>query len=300
MPEFQEITLGDRQWMQPLFDMSGCQSEEYSFGFSYIWAEALGYRAARMGDYLLIKSVGNRHSYLYPPGSGDIAPVIEALIEDAEKNGNEFIFHVVLAEQMKQLETLFPGRFVFSPLTDYFDYVYDAQSLITLSGKKLHSKRNHINRFKQENPGWAYEPITPGNMPEIMAMSEEWRQLHEDTTTITGQQEATVVSRALTDFFALGMDGGAIRAGGRIVAFSVGERLNADTYLVHIEKAFSDIQGAYAAINQEFAAHNCEGYLYINREDDSGQPGLRKAKLSYRPVFQVEKYAARLKWAVKA
>jgi hypothetical protein len=92
------------------------------------------------------------------------------------------------------------------------------------------------------------------------------------------------------------MDGGLIRADGKVVAFSIGEPLNHDTYLVHIEKAFSEIQGSYAIINQQFAFRNCQNFLYINREDDSGQPGLRKAKESYRPVFRAEKYAARLKW----
>lgn len=294
MPDFQRITLADKEWMQPLFEKSGYQSEEYNFNFCYMWQDALHYRAARMNDFLLIKSVGERPSYLFPPGSGDVAPVIEALLEDARHCGHPFVFHVVLTEQMKLLETLFPEKFVFLPLMDYFDYVYDAQSLITLQGKKLHSKRNHINRFQQEHPDWSYEEITPENLHEVVLMSEEWCIINECLSTSTGRDEACAVKRALTDYFALKLRGGLIRAEGKIAAFSVGEPLNADTFLVHIEKAFSDIQGAYAIINREFAAHNCGDFLYINREDDSGQPGLRKAKLSYRPVYQVEKYAARL------
>lgn len=294
MPEFKRITLADKEWMQPLFDMSGFQSEEYNFNFCYIWRDALHYRVARLNDFLLLKSVSPRPSYLFPPGSGDVAPVIEALLEDARRCGHPFVFHVVLTEQMKLLETLYPDKFVFLPLTDYFDYIYDAQSLITLQGKKLHSKRNHINRFKQENPDWTYEEITPENLPEVILMSREWCVINECQSTSSGRDEACAVNYALTDFFSLNLQGGLIRAGGRIVAFSAGEPLNADTYLVHIEKAFSDIQGSYAIINQQFAAHNCGNFLLINREDDSGQPGLRKAKLSYRPVYQVEKYAARL------
>jgi len=293
MPDFKPVTLGDKEWIQPLLDMSGFQSEEYNFSFIYIWREVFDYQAARHGDRLLLKAGGKRPSYLFPAGSGDPVPAIEALKEDAQANGASLRFHTVLAEQVKLLETLYPGQFTFSPLTDFFDYIYDAQSLITLQGKKLHSKRNHINRFKEMNPDWTYEAITPENMPEVIAMSEEWCRVNECHSTQTGHDEACAVHRALTDFFSLGMDGGLVRTGGRVVAFSMGERLNADTYLVHIEKAFSEVQGAYTIINQEFAARHCEGYLYINREDDSGQPGLRKAKLSYRPVFQVEKYAAK-------
>jgi len=99
--------------------------------------------------------------------------------------------------------------------------------------------------------------------------------------------------QALKDYFALGLDGGLIRAGGRVVAFSMGDRLNNDTYLVHLEKAFADVNGAYAIINQQFAEHNCKDYTYIDREDDSGDEGLRQAKLSYRPVMRTEKYTAR-------
>ena len=125
-------------------------------------------------------------------------------------------------------------------------------------------------------------------------MSQAWCRINDCESTKSGHFEACVVRRSLEEYFALGFDGGLIRAGGRVIAFSLGERLNHDSYLVHIEKAYSDIQGAYAIINQQFAFHNCKDYLYINREDDSGQPGLRKAKQSYNPVFLAEKYKARL------
>ena len=125
-------------------------------------------------------------------------------------------------------------------------------------------------------------------------MNEEWNRLNGENPDKSQLDEANSVRAAIGDFFSLGIDGGLIRAGGKVVAFSMGDRLTHEMYLVHIEKAFGDIQGAYAAINQEFAAHNCEGYLYINREDDSGEEGLRKAKQSYRPVFQVEKFGAKL------
>jgi len=297
MTEYKSITLADREWMQPLIDMSGFQSEEYNFNFCYIWKDSFDYRVARLGDRMLLGAYHYKTpSFLYPPGSGDAAPAIRAMMEDAKAGGYTLSFHTVLAEQVKELEMLFPGAFDFVPLTDYFDYVYDAQSLITLRGKKLHSKRNHINRFKEDNPDWSYEIITPENMPEVIEMSEDWCRVNECQSTRSGRQEACAVHIALRDFFSLrGMQGGLIRAGGKIAAFSAGERLNHDTYLVHIEKAYSEIQGSYAIINQEFAARNCGDCLYINREDDSGQLGLRKAKLSYRPVFQVEKYAARLK-----
>jgi hypothetical protein len=295
MLEFKEITLADKEWMEPLFRMANYNAEEYNFTFCYIWRKIFRYEAARLGDYLIIRSSRENRpsSYLFPAGSGDIAPVMEALLEEAAREESPLTFHLTLAESRAVLENLYPGQFEFLPLDNYFDYVYDAQSLITLAGKKLHAKRNHINRFKENYPDWSYEPISLDNLPEVLAMNAEWLELNSEYSDKSMEEESRAVAEAIHDFFALGMDGGLIRAGGRVMAFSMGDRLNSDTYLVHIEKAYNEVQGAYAIINQEFAAHNCEGYLYIDREDDSGEEGLRKANQSYRPVFLVEKFAAK-------
>ena len=296
MLEFKEITLADKEWIEPLLKMSAFGSEEYSFSFCYLWRKVFGYHAARMGNYFLLKSVraGRAPSYLYPSGSGDIVPVLEALRQDAAAEEAPLVFHTILTEQKVLLETMYPGEFEFIELDDYYDYVYEAKSLITLAGKKLHSKRNHINRFMADYPDWSYEDISTENLPEVVEMSREWLHLHEESDSTSLMQEARSVSAAIHDFFDLGLDGGLIRVGGRVVAFSMGDRLNHNTYLVHIEKAYADIQGAYAIINQQFATRYCADYQYINREDASGQPGLAKAKRSYRPAFLVEKYAA--KW----
>lgn len=296
MLEFKEITLSDKQWIEEYFKMSNKNSEEYNFTFCYIWRDIFKYRACLVNNYLVIGSFRENHppSYLFPAGSGDIAPVIEALLQHSEKTGDKLVFHCVLREDRALLETMYPDKFAFLELPQYFDYVYDAQSLITLAGKKLHAKRNHIARFKDNYPDWRYEAVTPENLPDVIVMNEKWCEQNGCEAEKSLSEEACSVRAAIADFFALKMDGGLIRAGGNVIAFSMGTRLNADTYLVHIEKAFGEIQGAYAIINQQFAEHNCGDYLYIDREDDSGQEGLRKAKQSYRPVLMVEKSAAKL------
>ncbi len=257
--EFSEITLADKQWLEPLFRKSNLGSEEFNFTFCYIWRDVFDYRVARAGDYAVIGSfrADRPASYLYPAGAGDVKPVIDALIRRANKNCDPLLFHCALKEHRAALETMYPGRFEFLELTDYYDYVYDAESLITLSGKKLHAKRNHIHRFKENNPDWAFEELSPANMPEVLLMNAEWCVQNGCDSDKSLKQEACSVKNALRDFFALGLDGGLIRAGGRVVAFSIGERLNADTYIVHIEKAFGEIQGAYAMINREFAGRFC-------------------------------------------
>lgn len=105
--------------------------------------------------------------------------------------------------------------------------------------------------------------------------------------------EICVSEAALKERDFLGLTAGLIRADGRVVAFSVGEKIYDDTFCVHIEKAFSDVPGAYAIINQQFLIHEAGNCKYVNREDDVGDPGLRKAKLSYHPAFMIEKGAAK-------
>ncbi len=293
MLDLQEISLSDKSWMQPLYDRSGFRSEEYNFTFNYLWREILSYKVAEYGGFLVQKSDSSRPAYLYPAGSGDVVPVVEAMLQDSKDCGHGFAFYTVLAEQKALLETLFPDKFDFIPIQKYDDYIYTSESLITLAGKKLHAKRNHINRFKAENPDWSYEVITQDNMPEVILMSEEWCRINACNSQKSLREESHAMRHALNDFFALGLDGGLIRTGGKVVAFSMGDRLTSDTYLVHLEKAFTHVNGAYAIINQQFAQHNCQDYTYINREDDSGDEGLRKAKMSYRPIMRTEKYAAR-------
>ena len=295
MLALREITLQDKAWMQPIYEKSAFRSEEYNFTFTYMWREILSFKAAQLDGFLVQKSDNSRPAYLYPAGGGNVKPIIEAMIRDAGDCGHGFTFYTILAEQCKLLEVLFPGRFDFTPLPTYDDYIYDAKSLITLRGKKLHAKRNHINRFKALYPDWRYEPITPLNMPEVIAMSEEWCRVNACHASKSLRHESHALRHALNDFFGLGLDGGLIRVNGRIAAYSMGDRLTHDTYLVHVEKAFTDIHGAYAVINQQFSEHCAADYLFINREDDSGDEGLRKAKLSYYPAMRTEKYKAKLR-----
>ena len=161
----------------------------------------------------------------------------------------------------------------------------------TLAGKKLHSKRNFINRFKAEQEGnWRYEPIDARNIGDAWRMNVEWcaeMGCGEDPSLL---EESCAVRNCFETFDALGLRGGLLRVGDRAVAFSMGRPLSSDTFIVHIEKAFASVAGAYPMINQQFAAHNCAEYRYVNREDDVGDEGLRKAKLSYRPAILLEKY----------
>ena len=168
--------------------------------------------------------------------------------------------------------------------------MYQSQSLATLGGKKLHSKRNYINRFKQLN--WSFEDITPDNIDECKQMSLEWCIRNDCDKSEDKSEEMCAVGIGLEHFFDLGLVGGILRVDGRIQAFSYGEQQCSDTFVTHVEKAFTDYDGAYPMINYMMANRFCKGLEYINREEDMGEENLRKAKKSYHPCFMVEKFSA--------
>ena len=182
-----------------------------------------------------------------------------------------------------------PGRFQIEYVRDVADYVYETEKLATLAGKKLHGKRNHINKFKTLYPDWSYEHINDENVEECFQMALKWRNQNGCDDDAEKNAEMCVTLNSLRLYKELGLTGGILRVNGQIAAFSMGEPLCSDTFVVHIEKAFADIEGAYPMINQQFVQHECMDYKYVNREDDAGSEGLRKAKLSYRPAFMVEK-----------
>lgn len=179
---------------------------------------------------------------------------------------------------------------------DNFDYVYLADKLITLSGRKLHSKKNHLNAFRKLYPEAEYLSITPELLPACREELEKWYAAHmeamPESRFIPWERDAILELFADWDYFQL--KGGAIRLDGRIIAFTFGEQLNTDSVVVHVEKADPNIRGAYPAINQGFVEHEWSGMTYINREEDMGQEGLRKAKESYKPEKLIEKYNAKL------
>ncbi len=164
------------------------------------------------------------------------------------------------------------------------------RELATLSGKKLHGKRNHINKFKSLfEDRWSYESMTKDNLEECFQMALKWRAENDCEDDDEKRGEMCVALNSLRLFEELHLTGGVLRIDGKVVAFTIGEPICEDTYVVHIEKAYADVQGAYTMINQQFVEHECMNYKYVNREDDTGAEGLRKAKLSYRPAFMVEK-----------
>jgi hypothetical protein len=174
------------------------------------------------------------------------------------------------------------------------DYVYLAKDLINLSGNKYHRKKNHLNQF-MKNYVFEYHPLNPDLVNRVLGMQETWCQIRECVEKPDLLAEDYAVHEALTYFEELGYQGGAVLINSVVEAFALGETLNQDTAVIHIEKANPDIPGLYAAINQLFCLNAWSKVTYINREQDMGVEGLRKAKESYYPHHMVNKYTVRPK-----
>ena len=301
MEPFRCLDPADRQWVLPLLAAEGEMGCEYNFDNIYLWSRAYPQKLSRLGDRLLVRIQGSLGTcYLYPAGSGPLAPALDALSQDAAAHGAPLTLVCVTAAQRQALEGQFPGRFSFQEDRDGWDYLYDVNRLADLPGKKLHAKRNHIHRFDEQFPDWMFEPITPANIPECLDLERAWSARREETEPEAGEEslseETIAVIEALYHMEPLGLEGGLIRAGGTPVAFSLGSLTTPECFDVHFEKADGDIQGAYAVINREMARMVRQRHpqvRWLNREDDLGLEGLRKAKLSYYPDILLEKFTAR-------
>ena len=290
--EFHEITLEDKAWMDERFREDDWNACEYTFANNFIWRKIYQVAVAEIYGCLVIRSVqGGKYCYSYPVGAGDKRAAVGELLAICRKDGQPLRMAPLSAESCRQLSEWFPGRFLMEADRDDFDYIYAREKLADLKGKKLHGKRNHIARFK-DGGAWSYEPVTDDNLEECRAMTYNWIKMRSDKWNEEMEQEVSVLHEAFDHRKELGLTGGVLRREGEIVAFSMGEPLNSDTFVVHFEKAFPDMQGAYPMINQQFVLHACGEYAYVNREEDTGDLGLRKAKLSYYPEILLEKYVA--------
>ncbi len=287
---FRKAVLEDRAAITDHFREARTRGCERTFANIFLWARFYDLAWAEVLDTAVFRTGHEgQYSYSYPTGKGDRAGAVRCLLAESDEEGSRFRMHAVSPEEFQELEEAFPGRFQIEYSRDDADYVYETEKLIHLSGKKYHSKKNHINQFKAAYPDWAYEEITDGNVEECFQMALRWRELNGCEEDPEKNKEMCVALNSLRLREELGLRGGLLRAGGQVVAYSMGEPVCDDTFVVHIEKALSEIRGAYPMMNQQFLEHEAAGYRYVNREEDTGDEGLRKAKLSYRPVFMAEK-----------
>ena len=295
---FRRPELSDAELISDYFHKYPTRSCDRTFANVYLWAKFYQVEFTKYKNTLVFRDNSAGYGYAFPVGAEeDVREVIPDLIRDAEEAGKPFCLYGITREHFEQIEQWFPGQFTCEYNRDEADYVYETEKLATLSGKKLHSKRNHINKFKQIYDGrWEYEKLTEDQVEDCFQMAMRWRNENECEEDEEKNQEMCVTMNSLRLLKELCLIGGVLKIDGEIVAFTIGEAVNDDTFVVHIEKAFAEVDGAYTMINQQFVEHELLGkYQYVNREDDVGMEGLRKAKMSYHPVFMIEKGYVTLK-----
>lgn len=286
---FKKPELEDKEMVTRYFRMHKSRSCEHTFANLYLWSRQYKVEFALVGGMLVFYYTEMKY-FTFPLGDrAHLKEVLETLMEWCREHNCPFHLVNITREQFTLLEELYPGKFEIEFNRDWADYVYETEKLVNLSGKKYHGKKNHVNKFMRMYPEWSYEPITRENVEDCFQMALSWRNENGCEEDPDKNAEICVTLNALRLMEELSLKGGLIRAQGRVVAFSIGEPVCDDTLVVHIEKAYAEVQGAYPIINQQFLLHEGSGYIYVNREEDTGDPGLRQAKESYHPVFMVEK-----------
>lgn len=271
------------------------RTTDFSYGGLFMWVDLFKYEYAIYNDTLFIKGVVendmSKPAFSLPLGRMPLHESIGILKEYCSKQGIAVELSAVPEYALDGLEALSP--LYVELLEDWSDYLYDAEMLSTLKGKKMGKKRNHVNSFVNHNPEWTFEPLTVENAAQCLEFMDLYDKEADETFMA---REESRLSRRMIRMLAEGdevMKGGVLYSSpGKICAITIGD-VKGDTLYVHIEKGTREVAGSYEMVNKEFASYILDKYpqvKFINREDDSGDEGLRRAKESYHPVAMMRKY----------
>lgn len=288
-PEFKEINLEDKPLFDHLFMQFPPVISEFTFTNLFIWRQAYQIKISRFQNFLCILSDRKENPFFFPPiGEGDMVECCQSLLKYLKEKGNPPQMARVPETMVTQMDWETRGIKVELD-RNQCDYVYLTQDLLELKGRKYHRKRNHIKQFQEKYP-YRYISLTSEWIPQCLELQTDWCDLRHCEASPGLLSESHAIKEAFTHFEALGVKGGAILIQGKVEAFTLGDLLNPETAVIHIEKANPAFEGLYPTIHQAFLEHQWSGTTYVNREQDLGEEGLRKAKESYFPHHLVNKY----------
>ncbi|MEG1622428.1 MAG: GNAT family N-acetyltransferase [Alistipes sp.] len=293
MIDFKPVTLSDRAHIEAYVQAANCSNCDMAFANMFCWQFVFQSAWAEVDGLLLIRfriGGGGEIGYMQPIGDKDFTRIIPALEENALSHGQRLRLIGLSDEGCTLLQTTHPGEFAFDSNRNQEDYIYLAEDLRTLSGRKYQPKRNHINRFTATY-SFRYEPLTREHFAECLQLERQWEKAHNDRPA-EHSIEQRVMQLAFAHFEELALFGGCIYVADQLVAFTYGSAINADTFICHVEKADTDYDGAFTLINKLLAEHLPASILHINREEDMGIAGLRQSKLSYHPTLLLHKFMA--------
>lgn len=296
MLPFRKITLADKAAIEQIVRSSTTYLCEHCFVDLFIWNDHYHTEICIQDAFLFVRctsATDEKPCYLAPIGQGDLRAAVQAIRQDAHEREIPFQMISVPEELLPEFEAAVGDIFTFQWSEDSADYIYLSEKLQTLAGKKLQSKRNMVNRFQAAYEGrWRYEAITQENTALAYAYHAKWCRQHGCAKNADFLGETCAVKLALDHFAQLQLCGGMLYLDDEVIAYTLGCQAREDLFIVQIEKANPEIDGAYQMINQQFVRANCTDVQFVNREEDLGLEGLRKAKQSYRPERMGKKFYA--------
>ena len=285
----------DEDWINSCIAVSGTMASDASFANIYLLRNKYSTKISRYKDFIIRKYSGKgaRCGYTFPLGKGDVAKVLAEIEKDAKECGERLQFAFITEEQKEVLENAMPARFCYSSDAVDSDYIYLRSELASLSGKAFHKKKNHFSKFVRTYPDYKYYEIGACNIYDAQKVADAWYYEHLQDEDASQLAEYKAIKEALENFEELGLIGGIIYVNDSPCAMTIASKINENTVDVHFEKAVGEyaLNGGYAAINKLFS-EKLDGVTWLNREEDIGIEGLRKAKLSYRPKIMLKKYSA--------
>ncbi|HRU39023.1 MAG TPA: phosphatidylglycerol lysyltransferase domain-containing protein [Candidatus Goldiibacteriota bacterium] len=286
-PEFAPLQISHRQAIEGYYKENPPEVSELNFTEMFVWRKQRNTSLTDCDGNICVCLEKNGTTLFYPPlGKADKAAIVKKILGQA---GPDTAFYGFTENEAQELSG---AGFSVKSDPDNADYVYRSEDLIKLAGRKYDGKRNHLKKFL-ENYEFKFVEITPELIPELISFQRAWCEARACEDDLSLMHESRAVMEALENYPSLGVIGAAVLVKGKVQAFTIASELNADTAVVLFEKANPEYRGIYQFINREFCEKALSKYAWINREQDAGDPGLRRAKQSYNPARMVEKYIIR-------
>ncbi|QAT40797.1 phosphatidylglycerol lysyltransferase domain-containing protein [Clostridium sp. JN-9] len=291
MIKFQKLQLGDKALFEKFLKPYNFKTCEYSFTNLFIWREACSIEYALMDNCLIIKKkdFNGKEHFMQPLGytKDNLECIINSLKEYRSEHDMMYLFKDTEEDFVQELKTLKNMDFQITEDRDNFDYVYSSEKLISLSGKILHKKKNHYNYFVK-NYEYETEALTKDLVPACIEASKRWCRIKHCTGYLLYELQA--IEEILKNGSKLDFEGMVVLVDDVIQGFTIGEKMNDEMAIIHIEKANPEINGLYNFINRTFVQNYYSDVPLINREQDLGLDGLRQAKESYQPLKLEKKF----------
>ena len=291
---FKKIDIDSKKILDKYFEMVDYEACEYCFTTLYMWNDVYKSKYYVEKDFAVMAGEYDKDSFMILPlATGEnIDKAMKFVFNQFVQANKKIHLKAVNKEIVEYLGEQYPDRFEYIEERDNFDYIYDGESLRTLAGRKNHKKRNHLNSFiKEFGERTEYKTLEKSDFHDCLNLIKEW-EIRKDSDGDELYDDYEAVEKIFSNYDKLkeSIKVGGIYIDSKLQAFSIGEMINKDMAVVHVEKANADIRGLYPYINQQFLVNEFNDAKLINREEDLGIEGLRKAKLSYHPVKLVEKY----------